>query len=102
MKKIPQSDQVTQLNELPELETINRTLCVIVCLTYHTERGRVDIAFTGGVDTVVKVMKIFSICEILQEGACAALRNLVGFSIGRAKAIESGGIEALIARRSAV
>jgi hypothetical protein len=97
MKKIPPCGQVTELNELPELETIDSTLRVIVCLTDHTEMGRVGIANVGGVEAVVKVMKTFPKCYILQERACAALRNLTTCSIGKTKAIESGGIEALLA-----
>jgi hypothetical protein len=49
------------------------------------------------VEAAVRVMKNFPKCQALQEGACAALRNKACCSIGKAKAIESCGIEALIA-----
>jgi hypothetical protein len=41
--------------------------------------------------------KAFQKCHNLQWRGCCALRNLVGCSIGKAKAIESGGIEVLLA-----
>jgi hypothetical protein len=42
-------------------------------------------------------MKTFPKCEDLQESACNALVNLASCEIGTAKAIESGGIEVLLA-----
>jgi hypothetical protein len=48
------------------------------------------------VEAVVKVMQSFPKCHALQSRVCCAPRNLVGCSIGKAKAIESGGIEVLL------
>jgi hypothetical protein len=43
-------------------------------------------------------MKTFPKCQALQKRACAALRNLAcDNAIGKAKAVESGGIEVLLA-----
>jgi hypothetical protein len=49
------------------------------------------------VEAVIKVMKTFPKCQMLQESACAALNNLAWCSIDRANAIESGGIEVVLA-----
>ena len=51
----------------------------------------------GGVEAVVKVMKTFPKCEMLQKLACRALTNLSCNAPGEKKAIESGGIELLLA-----
>jgi hypothetical protein len=99
MKKVPACDQVTKLTELPELETIGKALDVVMRLTFYTEMGRVGIATLSGVEAAVKVMQTFPKCENLQWRACGTLRNLAasGYSIGQAKAINSGGIEVLLA-----
>jgi hypothetical protein len=94
---IPACDQVTKLDRLTELITLKMTLCVITRLTFHHDASKVVFVAIGGVEGAVKVMKNFPKCQALQEGACAVLRNLACCSIGKAKAIESGGIEALIA-----
>jgi hypothetical protein len=95
--KVPQCDQVTELNELAELETIEKTLCVFVWLSFQTETGRVVIATVGGVQAVGKVMQAFPMCKVVQERGCDTLRNLTWCSIGKKKAIESGGIEVVLA-----
>jgi hypothetical protein len=59
--------------------------------------GKVGIVTVGGMETTVKVMKTVPKCETLQECACAALRNLACSSIGKTKAIESGGSEIILA-----
>jgi hypothetical protein len=98
MKKIPQCDQVTEVNELSDLATIENTLRVIVRLAYSSEIDSVSIATVGGVEIVVKVLATFPECQALQESGCSkALLNLACCSIGVAKAIESGEIEILLA-----
>jgi hypothetical protein len=42
-------------------------------------------------------MKTFPKCQYLQRRACGVLCNMANCSIGEAKAIESGGIEVLLA-----
>jgi hypothetical protein len=97
MKKAPACDQVSELNELVELTTLHKTLNAITSLTYHSETGRAGITTVGGVEAAVKAMKTFPKCQALQEHGCAALRNLASYSIVKAKAIESGVIEVLLA-----
>jgi hypothetical protein len=97
MKKIPQCDQVTNLN-VAELIYILKALTVILNLTGLHEESRVGITVIGGVEAVVKIMKTFPKCQNLQERACAALRNLAYKNVtGKKQAIESGGIEAVLA-----
>jgi hypothetical protein len=95
--RIPAYDQVTELNELAELTTLDKTLGVIVNLTFHHDESRVGIAAVGGVEAVVKVMKSFPKCQALQDHACGTLVNLAFCNIGKAKVIESGGIEVILA-----
>jgi hypothetical protein len=59
--------------------------------------GKVGIATIGGVEAAVKVMQTFPKCQTLLERACGTLCNLAGCTIGKAKAIESGGIKVLLA-----
>jgi hypothetical protein len=96
-KKVPACDQVSELKELAELTTLHKTLQAIIYLTYGSEMGKVGIATIGGTEAAVKVMKTFPKCRALQERACTVLRNLSCCSIGITKAIESGGIELLLA-----
>jgi hypothetical protein len=95
--RIPACDQVTALNKLDELKTLNKTLHVITSLTFRHGESKVGIAAIGGVEAVVKIMKTFPKCQRLQEGTCASLVNLTCCSIGKKNAVASGGIEALIA-----
>jgi hypothetical protein len=95
--RIPASDQVTELNQLAELTTLHKVLDLITRLTFRHDESRFGIAAIGGVEAVVKVMKMFPKCQALQEGACGALVNLTFCNLGQAKAIESGGIEVLLA-----
>jgi hypothetical protein len=98
MKKSPSCDQVKMVNELPELKTIENTLLAIIQLTfYSSEMGRFGMVAVGGVAVVVEAMRTFPKCQILQRRGCNALRNLAACNIGVAKAIESGGIEVLLA-----
>jgi hypothetical protein len=97
MKKDPACDQITKLNELAELTNLYKTFAAITNLTYKSEMGKVGIATVGGVEAAVKVMQTFPKCRPLQERACRALRNLASCSIGKAKAIGSGGIEVVLA-----
>jgi hypothetical protein len=91
--RIPACDQVTELIELAELAILNETLIVIIYLTLQHKESRDGITAIGGVKAVVKVMKTFPKCRTLQEAACASLVSLTGDK----KAIESGGIEVLLA-----
>jgi sirohydrochlorin ferrochelatase len=95
--EIPACDQVTELNELAGLETIHRALHVINRLTHQHGKRKIGIATIGGVEVVVKVMKTFPKCQALQKNACGALCSLACCSIGKTKAIESCGIEVLLA-----
>jgi hypothetical protein len=96
---IPACDQVTKLNELADLMTLDKTLDVIINLTYQHDKSRVAIAAIGGVEAVVKVMKAFPKCQALQWRACQALSNLACNNnvTGQKKAIESGAIEVVLA-----
>jgi hypothetical protein len=79
-----------------ELESLHRALKLIIKLT--SREIKVEIAEIGGVEVVVKVMKTFPKCPALQYRACCVLRKLVSdCSIGKTNAIESGGIEAVLA-----
>jgi hypothetical protein len=80
------------LNELAELTALYKTLNAINQLTFESEMGWFGIAAVGGAEAVARVMKTFPKCEALQEYACGVLRNLAYCNIGKAKAIESGGI----------
>jgi hypothetical protein len=94
--RIPACDQVTKLDELDELAILHNTLVIITILTLH-HGSKIGIAAVGGVEVVVKIMKTFPKCEALQEMAGNALNNLANCSIGKAKVIESGGIEVHLA-----
>jgi hypothetical protein len=95
--RIPACDQVTELNELAELTTLSKTLSVIVRLTFRHEQSSVGIAAIGGAEAVVKTMKTFPNCQMLQEDACGALLNLTCYNTtGKKEAIESGGIEVVL------
>jgi hypothetical protein len=86
------------LNELAELTTLARTLGVITNLTFQHDESKVGITAVGGVRVVVMVMKTFPKCQMLQEGTSSALRNLTCRNVvGMANAIESGGIEVILA-----
>jgi hypothetical protein len=97
IERIPARYQVTKVNEFAELKTLHKACNVIITLTFHHKESKVGIAAIGGVEAVVKVMKTFPKCQSLQAYACATLTNLACCSVGIAKAIESGGIEVLLA-----
>jgi hypothetical protein len=91
-------DEVTVLTELADLTTLNKTLIVIINLTLQHAESQIGITAIGCVEVVVKVMKTFPKCQILQECACLVLVNLAYDSAtGKQNIIESGGIEALLA-----
>jgi hypothetical protein len=94
---IPACEQVTNLNEHAELTTLQRTLSVIIGLTFQHDKSRFGICTVGGVEALVKVIKTFPKCLALQDGVCDVLSNLANCSIGKEKAIESGVIEVLLA-----
>jgi hypothetical protein len=91
--RIPAPDffKVTATGDLPELETIDKSLEIILSLTYHL--GGKTVASIGGVEAVVKAMRTFSNCPKLQDTACCVLGNLLFCSIGQKKALESGAME---------
>jgi hypothetical protein len=95
--EIPACDQVVEMNELAVLWTLHTTFDVIRTVTAWHDDSRVGIAAVGGVEAIVKIMKTFAKCQRIQERACSCLRILARCSIGKAKAIESGAIEALLA-----
>jgi hypothetical protein len=97
IETIPACDEVTDWNELAELTTILATLDVITGLTFRQKESKDGISTIGGVEAVIKVMKTFPKCQILQQRASIVLVELAICSIGNAKAIESGGIEVLLA-----
>jgi hypothetical protein len=95
--RISACDQVTDLNELAELTTLHKTFAVIVALIFCHDESKIGIAAIGGVEAVVKVMKTFPKCQVLQRRACYVLSHLVCCSICKAKDIETDGIEVLLA-----
>jgi ubiquitin len=94
--ELPACNQVTEL-EGSELNTLYRSLNVIIDLTHIHDVSRVGIAAVGGVEAVVEVMKTFPKYRELQLSACGVLRNLAGCSIGKKKAVKSGGMNVLLA-----
>jgi hypothetical protein len=95
--RIPAFDQVTKLNELAELTTLNKTLIIINNLSYYHNESRVGISVIGGVEAIVEVMQTFPKCQALQRSACGVLCNLSCFNLGKKKAVKSGGLQALLA-----
>jgi hypothetical protein len=98
IEKIPACDQVTELDELAELEAIEKALNVITNLAYQHGARRISITAIGGVEAAVKVMKTFPKCRDVQWSASCALINLApGNIIGKNKAVKMGGIKVLLA-----
>jgi hypothetical protein len=95
-KKIPVCDQVTELNESPELETLHKTLRIIITLTLYYNESKVGISSVGGVEAAVKVMKTFPKCQALQVCVCIVLSNLTWCNLGKKKAVETGAMEVLL------
>jgi hypothetical protein len=96
IERIPACDQVTELNELAELTTLDNTFDVIVSLTFRHAESRVDINKIGGVEAIVKVMKTFPKCRALQLDACSSLVSLACCCIGRDKVVKTNGINAVL------
>jgi hypothetical protein len=86
-EKIPACDQVTQLNELAELKTLEVSLNLITRLTYNHAGSKVGISSIGGVEAIVKVMKKFPNCQKFQWSACVVIYNLTCCNIGKKKAL---------------
>jgi hypothetical protein len=96
--KIPKCEQVTKLNELPELNTLNESLNVIKTLADLHPASTFGITAIGGVEAVVKVMKVFPKCASLQSSAARLLVQLTSSNItGKNIAVETGGIQILLA-----
>jgi hypothetical protein len=93
----PACDQVTALNELPELTTLHKTLSVITNLTFNHYDSKVGIAAIGGMEAVVKVMRTFPECQTIQERSLIVVLNLACCSIGKIQVVETGGMEAILA-----
>jgi hypothetical protein len=96
-EKIPACDQVTELNELAELTTLYKSLGVIGSLMHDHDASKAGIMAIGGIEAVVKVMKTFPKCKDLQIAASYTLFSLTFFDSGKNKAVESGGLEVLLA-----
>jgi hypothetical protein len=96
---IPACDHVTELIEFAERETLFWTLVVITDLAYRHDESKVGITAIGGVEAVVKAMKTFPKCQMLQDHACVFLCYLTchNRATGKKRAAESGGIEVLVA-----
>jgi hypothetical protein len=94
---IPACDQVAEVDELAELTTLQKALYAILNLTVEHDESQVGISTISGVEVVVKAMKTFPKCAELLDNACHAVAILALCSIGRAKIIESGGIDFLLA-----
>jgi hypothetical protein len=105
-------NQVTLVDGVVELETLDRTLDVIINLTFQNETSRSSISAIGGVEAVVKVMETLPKCRQLQWSACHALRNLTTTSttmhnssggsschmnIGKKRLLQEDGIKVLLA-----
>ena len=99
-------DQVTLVDGVIELETLDRTLDVIINLTFQNETSRSSISAIGGVEVIVKVMKTLPKCRQLQWSACHALRNLTmmaysgnscNMNIGKKRLLQEEGIQLLLA-----
>jgi hypothetical protein len=70
--EFPACDQVTELNELAELSTLDRALRVIISFTFQHDESKLGIAAIGGMEVVVNVMKTFPKCQRFQASACGA------------------------------
>jgi hypothetical protein len=99
-------DQITLVDGVIELETLDRTLDVIINLTFQNETSRSSISAIGGVEVIVKVMKTLPKCRQLQWSACHALRNLTttaysssscNMNIGKKRLLQEDGIKLLLA-----
>jgi hypothetical protein len=87
-----------QYNERCEFSTLHKSLGVITSLSYHHNESRAGITAIGGVEAVVKVMNVFPMCHDLQLSGSHALLNLTHDNIiGAKKAVETGGINVLLA-----
>jgi hypothetical protein len=96
--KIPKCEQDTKFNELTELNTLKESLKVITILTYQHQASTFGITAIGGVEAVVKVMKVFPNCQALQSSAARLLENLTCSNIvGKNIAVNTGGIQILLA-----
>jgi hypothetical protein len=103
-------DQVTLVDGVVELETLDRTLDVIINLTLQNETSRSSISAIAGVEAIVNVMKTFPKCRQLQWSACHALRNLTmtttyssssgssyNMNVGKKSLLQEDGIKLLLA-----
>jgi hypothetical protein len=90
-------NQVTELNELPELITLHKTLHILNRLTHNLDESKVGIAVVGGVEAVIKVMKTFPKCKELQEYACFLAHNLASCFVGKKRIMEADGMEIFLA-----
>jgi hypothetical protein len=96
-EKMPACDQVTELNAFDELRTLGTSLNVIFSLTSYHNESRVGISSVGGVEAIVKAMKAFPKCLDLQASSCVVLHNLSRCNIGKKNAVESSGLQLLLA-----
>jgi hypothetical protein len=86
------------LDRYTYLTILNKTLSVITNLTLCHDKSIVGITAIGGVEAAIKVLNSFPKCLALQTHACMLLAHLTCSNVtGEKKAIESGGIEVLLA-----
>jgi hypothetical protein len=97
IEKIPACDQVTKLDELVELDTMDDSIIVLNNLMDTLEESPAVITAIGGVEAVVKVMKTFPKCLNLQYSASIALLNFTRCNVGKKRVVEAGGITVLLA-----
>jgi hypothetical protein len=97
IEKIPACDQVTELDELAELDTMDDSIRLLNDLMYTLEESRARTTAIGGVEAVVKVMKTFPKCLNLQYSASIALLYFTRCNIGMKRVVETGGIKVLLA-----
>jgi hypothetical protein len=97
IEKIPACDQVTELDEFAELDTMDDSIIVLESLLYTLEESPARTTAIGGVEAVVEVMKTFPKCRNLQYSASIALANFTLCNIGMKRVVETGGIDLLLA-----
>jgi hypothetical protein len=97
IEKIPACDQVTELNELVELKTMDDSIIVLESVMYTLEESPAVITAIGGVEAVVLAMKTFPKCRELQYSASIALLYFTRCNIGMKRVVETGGIKVLLA-----
>jgi hypothetical protein len=81
-------NQVKEWCAVAKLTTLLKTLYVITNLTFQHKESQVGITAVGGMEAVVKVMKTFPKCQILQRSACGVLANLTYRNVTATKQVK--------------